>query len=165
MSPSVCSRLGQSGEDLLRHLREHLAPLAVVAIVLHVVGAHELLAVEGDGYPAVPGVGRVVLQLDEETGLDKQGDQLIDPGCVVVPPPSVHIAAECERQGGLALLAGVELVVDIVRCVGARHVWFVKSDEGIGFYPCSSFSRMIPSFVEEPKEYSKEYQSPNARPG
>lgn len=126
MSTSVCSRLGQSGEDLLRHLREHLAPLAVVAIVLHVVGAHELLAVEGDGYPAVPGVGRVVLQLDEETGLDKQGDQLIDPGCVVVPPPSVHIAAECKRQGGLALLAGVELVVDIVRYVGARHVWFVQ---------------------------------------
>ena len=139
MSPSVCSRLGQSGEDLLRHLREHLAPLAVVAIVLDVVRAHELLAVEGDGYPAVAGVGRVMLQLDEETGLDKQGDQLIDPGCVVVPPTSVHVASVCERQGGLALLARVELVVDIVRCVGARHVWFVKSDEGISFIlvlPC-----------------------------
>ena len=137
LSPSVCSRLGQSGEDLLRHLREHLAPLAVVAIVLHVVRAHELLAVEGDGYPAVAGVGRVVLQLDEETGLDKQGDQLIDPGCVVVPPPSVHVASVCERQGGLALLARVELVVDIVRCVGAGHVWFVKSDEVFGL-SCSS---------------------------
>jgi len=75
-----------------------------------------------------------MLQLDEETGLDKQGDQLIDPGCVVVPPASVHIAAECKRQCGLALLARVELVVDIVGCVGARHVWFKKSGEGIGLY-------------------------------
>ena len=135
LSPSVRSRLRQSGEDLLRYLREHLAPLAVVAIMLHVVRAHELLAVEGDGYPAVAGVGRVMLQLDEETGLDKQGDQLIDPRCVVVPPASVHIASESKRQGGLALLARVELVVDIVRCVGARHVWFVKSDEGTKLYP------------------------------
>ena len=65
-----------------------------------------------------------MLQLDGEPGLDKQGDQLIDPGCVVVPSPSVHVAAVCKRQGGLALLARVELVVDIVGCVGARHVWF-----------------------------------------
>ena len=60
---------------------------------MHVVRAHELLAVEGDGYPAVAGVGSVMLQLDEETGLDKQGDQLIDPGCVVVSPLSVHVAS------------------------------------------------------------------------
>ena len=102
-----------------------------------------------------------MLQLDEETGLDKQGDQLIDPGCVVVPPPSVHIAAECKRQGWLALLAGVELVVDIVRCVGARHVWFVKSDEGIGFI----LGTLVRYSQEQPLEAQGAYQEGGTREG
>ena len=63
-----------------------------------------------------------MLQLDGEAGLDEQRYQLVDPRCVVVPSPSVHVAAVCERYGGPALLAHVELVVDVGRCVGARHV-------------------------------------------
>ena len=92
--------------------------------MLHVVRARQLLALQGNGHPSIAGVGVVMLQLDGEAGLDEQRYQLVNPRCVVVPSPSVHIAAECKRQGGLALLARVELVVDIVGCVGARHVWF-----------------------------------------
>jgi hypothetical protein len=66
-------------------------------------------------------------------------------------------------------LARGALVVDIVRCVGVRHFWFLRSDDGIGFYPCSfllAFSselsfrvRVVPSLKQTsacfpPKELS-----------
>ena len=114
--------LGEGGDHGLDHRGQLLRALAPAAVVLDRLLAHDLLAVNRDGGPAVRlpgGLLGVVLQLDVDALARQPIDEGLDAACVVVPAPSVHVGAELNGDGRPVGRPGDE-GIEPVR-VHARH--------------------------------------------
>lgn len=125
LTPSLCARAADHGERLLDEPGDLLLARAVPAVVLDVLRAADLGAVQRDGDPAVVlprCLGRVVLELDVDAALEQPLDDRGDPGCVVVPAPSVHVGRELEHNAWRAVGGDVERRVDVLGSVGAHGV-------------------------------------------